>query len=121
MPRHMPCYGFCDTPREIKDGLPAMGKTYAMSTSTMAPNRPHSGPGTPPRDGVMRTRTTVRLFPDEEQFFRDRGKELGLTLSDTLAYYLALASDRDVQPAIRRQLAEHNATNNEALQDPLVA
>lgn len=81
-----------------------------MDASKLAANSARSKLGAPIRDGVMRTRTTVRLFPEEEQFFRDRGKELGLTLSDTLAYYLALGSGRDIQPAIKRKLAERNAT-----------
>ncbi len=85
-----------------------------MSASKLAPDHPRSKPGAPIRDGVMRTRTTVRLLPEDEQFFRDRGKELGLSLSDTLAYYLALGAGREIQPAILRQLAERDTpTANE--------
>lgn len=114
-------YVSSNTPVLLRDMPSFMGNTFPMSASTMENTRHKSRLGAPIRDGVMRTRTTVRLLPDDEQFFRDRGKELGLTLSDTLAYYLALASERDVQPAIRRQLAERETSSREALQDPLVA
>ena len=93
-------------------------------TSSVRPLRRRAR-GKPPRDGVMRSRTTVRLDPEDLEFFKQQGEILGLSLTDTLAFYCAVGAGIEVQPAIRRQLEKHrHATGQESLpigegQEPL--
>lgn len=58
-----------------------------------------------PRGGVLRTRTTVRLHPDHEKAFRGLAEKMGLTLSDTLAYFCAVGANLEVPDDIKAELA----------------
>lgn len=56
----------------------------------------------------MRTRTTVRLIPEDKARFEALADELGLSLTDTLAYYAALGAGFSV-PVDIQQLIEEEA------------
>lgn len=85
---------------------------------SMSARRP-PGPGRKPRGGIIRTRTTVRLLPEDKEEIEARADELGLSLTDTLAYFVALGAGMRVPPDIQ-MLIDQNKRLRET-QDILVA
>lgn len=79
---------------------------------------PIPGPGRGPRGGIARTRTTVRLVPEDKIRFQELGVELGLSLTDTLAYYAALGAGFEIPIDIQNEI---RAAQNARAADPLVA
>lgn len=76
------------------------------------------GPGRQPRGGIIRTRTTVRLVPEDKTRFEELADELGLSLTDTLAYFAALGAGFAIPVDIQKEL---QAAQNARAADPLVA
>ena len=62
------------------------------------------GPQHLPRGGVPRTRTTVRLALPLEQQIRQRAREMGVTLSDALAYFCALGAGLEVPADVQAEI-----------------
>jgi hypothetical protein len=72
-----------------------------------------------PRGGILRTRTTVRLVPEDKMRFEAMADELGLSLTDTLAYYAALGAGLKVPVDIQKLIDD--AARERANQPSLVA
>ena len=84
-----------------------------------------AGPGRRPRGGIMRTRTTVRLRPKDYEAIEKFAEELGLTLTDTLAYFINKGAGLPIPPDIQMIMDHHKeaVAAGEIMpnQDPLVA
>lgn len=78
-----------------------------------------------PRGGIMRTRTTVRLLPKDKARYEVLADELGLSLTDTLAYYANIGAGIPIPPDIQMMIDNHKEAIAEGEmppnQDPLVA
>lgn len=97
--------------------LPAVMRVLRQDGSMSARRAP--GPGRSPRGGILRTRTTVRLVPEDKMRFEAMADELGLSLTDTLAYYAALGAGLKVPVDIQKLIDD--AARERANQPSLVA
>ena len=83
----------------VSAGLPHRGSSYGkMSVMTRRTS------GRTPRGGVPRTHTTVRLSPNLKQQICDRAQQMGITLSDALAYFCAVGAGLEVPPDVMAEV-----------------
>lgn len=94
--------------------LPGEGQILRHDGAMSARRAP--GPGRKPRGGILRTRTTVRLIPEDKTRFEQLADQLGLSLTDTLAYYAAIGAGLEIPVDIQKLLEEHQLKQQQQLE-----